>query len=604
MAYDAFISYSHAADGRLAPAIQSALHRFAKPWWKLHAAKVFRDETSLSASHDLTESIKSALVQSRFFILLASPGAAQSEWVGREVGLWIERKARENILIVLTEGSIVWDQAGDFDWSRTDALPKALAGVFRAEPLWVDLSWARKTEQLSMSDPRFQQAIARIAAPLHGKSLDEITGEEVRQHRKTRRLVQAAVASITLLAAAAGVAAWLAREAQLRAEANLKQALIAVNDIETAVAKDLQDLVGVPLVLRMKMLSAAEKVLTNLGTTDQSSAVRSTRAVMLSEFASAYGALGSYADATTRVREAMTILADLEKGHPHDVAIRATHAKARKVYGEVLWWQRKDLDTAIEQLQGSADGYAQLVSSHPGHPDADDWQLQRFRALVEIGDVYYDGSAKRGGVCGEPRDCLSNANGYFSRASDLAGSMQDHDGPDLHWKNGLLVSRERLAKVYEAQGDLAQAGKIYAELLVEFTRMAERQPDNSKWQENLIAIFWRNAGVQDKNRRSDLALADYMKALGIARRLHQSQPDLLDWTRELSMSLIFVGRAHAALGQIPLAQQEYCEGLKLTEELVNKQPANQDVKQNAQEIRQGLAQLGEGGVSCTAPSAQ
>lgn len=31
-AYDAFISYSHALDGRLAPALQSALHRFTKPW--------------------------------------------------------------------------------------------------------------------------------------------------------------------------------------------------------------------------------------------------------------------------------------------------------------------------------------------------------------------------------------------------------------------------------------------------------------------------------------------------------------------------------------------------------------------------------------------
>ncbi len=32
--YDGFISYSHAADGLLAPRLQSALQRFAKPWWK------------------------------------------------------------------------------------------------------------------------------------------------------------------------------------------------------------------------------------------------------------------------------------------------------------------------------------------------------------------------------------------------------------------------------------------------------------------------------------------------------------------------------------------------------------------------------------------
>ena len=33
-AYAAFISYSHAVDGKLAPAIHMALQRFAKPWYR------------------------------------------------------------------------------------------------------------------------------------------------------------------------------------------------------------------------------------------------------------------------------------------------------------------------------------------------------------------------------------------------------------------------------------------------------------------------------------------------------------------------------------------------------------------------------------------
>ena len=32
--YDGFISYSHAADGRLAPALQKALQKLAKPWFR------------------------------------------------------------------------------------------------------------------------------------------------------------------------------------------------------------------------------------------------------------------------------------------------------------------------------------------------------------------------------------------------------------------------------------------------------------------------------------------------------------------------------------------------------------------------------------------
>ena len=35
MPYSAFMSYSHSADGTLARALQSALHWFAKPWYKV-----------------------------------------------------------------------------------------------------------------------------------------------------------------------------------------------------------------------------------------------------------------------------------------------------------------------------------------------------------------------------------------------------------------------------------------------------------------------------------------------------------------------------------------------------------------------------------------
>jgi hypothetical protein len=45
--YDAFISYSHAVDGKLAPSLQTALQRFAKPWYRLRAMRVFRDQTIL-----------------------------------------------------------------------------------------------------------------------------------------------------------------------------------------------------------------------------------------------------------------------------------------------------------------------------------------------------------------------------------------------------------------------------------------------------------------------------------------------------------------------------------------------------------------------------
>jgi WD40 repeat protein len=214
-AYHAFISYSHAVDGALAPALQRGLQRFAKPWYRARAVRVFRDEASLSANPGLWSSIERALESSVFFILLASPRAAASPWVMREAAQWHATKPTQNLLIGLTEGELVWDEAaGDFDWERTTALPETLRGAFEEEPRFIDLRWAHAGEQLSLSDARFRDAIADLAAPLYGVPKDVLAGEEVRQHRRTVRIARAAavtLAALTLASILFGVFAVLQR---------------------------------------------------------------------------------------------------------------------------------------------------------------------------------------------------------------------------------------------------------------------------------------------------------------------------------------------------------------------------------------------------------
>ena len=102
MPYDVFISYSHAGDLPIATALQRGLQVFAKRWTQRRAVSVFRDHTALSANPALWSSVASALDTSSWFVLLASPEAAQSHWVNREVAYWSERGKRERLLIVTT----------------------------------------------------------------------------------------------------------------------------------------------------------------------------------------------------------------------------------------------------------------------------------------------------------------------------------------------------------------------------------------------------------------------------------------------------------------------------------------------------------------------
>lgn len=239
MMYHAFMSYSHAADGKLAPRVQSALHRLAKPFFSLRALHVFRDQTSLSATPGLWSSIARALDQSSYFILMASPEAAASPWVQLEITHWLtkspafrEGKASEHFLIVLTDGEIQWDaSAGDFDWHQTNALPQLLRGRFAEEPLYVDLRDARSDEDLSLQNPDFRARIADLAAPLHQRSKEELVGDDVRILRRNRRLGWTVGTAFGLLALAASVTAYVAmvqrdearsREFAARAIANLE----------------------------------------------------------------------------------------------------------------------------------------------------------------------------------------------------------------------------------------------------------------------------------------------------------------------------------------------------------------------------------------------
>ena len=199
MRYKAFVSYSHAADGKLAPAIQRGLHRFRRSWYQGRAMHVFRDETNLSVSPGLWSSIEAALGSSEYFILLISPDAAISKWVSKEVEYWISHRSTDTMLFILTDGDIVWDAGrGDFDWTLS-AVPKILKAVYREEPLWVDLRWIRHQESLSLQDPRFRDKIADIASTLLGRAKDELVGEDVRQQQHARRVTVSAIAGLTLL---------------------------------------------------------------------------------------------------------------------------------------------------------------------------------------------------------------------------------------------------------------------------------------------------------------------------------------------------------------------------------------------------------------------
>jgi WD40 repeat protein len=218
-AYDAFISYSHAKDKPIAAALQSVIQKLGKAWYERRAARVFRDDTSLSATPHLWPSIEKALSESRHLILLASPEAASSPWIAKEVDYWLRHKSPDTLYIGLTSGELAWDnKKGDFKWTAATPLPKVLKGKFASEPKWVDLSAYRDG-----ADPRNAKLIdlgADFAAAIRGVPKEDLMSEEVRQQRRARRL---AVGVSGFVLGLAGLAVWQWQTAESERLENLRK---------------------------------------------------------------------------------------------------------------------------------------------------------------------------------------------------------------------------------------------------------------------------------------------------------------------------------------------------------------------------------------------
>jgi hypothetical protein len=204
--YDAFISYSHTKDRYVAAALQRVIQNLGKPWYRRRSLWVFRDDTSLSAAPGLWTAIEQALSKSRFIILLASPEAADSAWVGKEVEYWLTHKSADTLLIALTDSELSWDMgAGDFSWSVATPLPPVLKARVPEEPKWVDLRAFRDKKNLrSQRTRKFTSLVADLAAAIHGMPKEDLLTEEIRQKKWGLRLAWSMVAVLLVLAATAG----------------------------------------------------------------------------------------------------------------------------------------------------------------------------------------------------------------------------------------------------------------------------------------------------------------------------------------------------------------------------------------------------------------
>lgn len=184
--FQAFISYSHAGEQGLARSIQLALESLGRPLFSLRSMRVFRDQTNLDANPDLWAGIERALDVSKTLILLASPRAARSAWIPREVAHFVGRYGKERVCIALATGITPWQSSQAED--EVLRLPECAVAKEVYErlvkpgkpPLVVNFApFVAMSHEQRISSIEFLSAVAQIAGFLLNRASDELVNEHV-----------------------------------------------------------------------------------------------------------------------------------------------------------------------------------------------------------------------------------------------------------------------------------------------------------------------------------------------------------------------------------------------------------------------------------------
>ena len=185
----------------------------------------------MAANAALWSTIEKGLQEARWCVLLASPESASSTYVNDEMAWWVRNKGAHTVLLVRAGGNIQWDKRAGAFANTPNAIPPALRYAYAEEPRWVDMAWFAESDSLGKADPRFLERVADLSSAIRGVERDALIGENVRQHRKTRRLARAAVsalAALLVVALGAGVVAFIQRgEAVRQRDTAVEQSLVA-----------------------------------------------------------------------------------------------------------------------------------------------------------------------------------------------------------------------------------------------------------------------------------------------------------------------------------------------------------------------------------------
>lgn len=568
--YDAFISYSQRGDKAVARALRTVVQTIGTPWWKVRGLNVFLDATSLSAAPSLWQGIEDKLAISRYLILLASPEAAASKWVDREVACFLDRHGKDRLLIALTEGELDWDEAlGDFRAEGGVPLPPALRGRFAEEPLWVDLrAFRRDPATATKGNQAFLHAALDLAATIRGVEKADLYSDELRRQRRMLRLAYGTVGVVALLAVGAVVAAVIAIENEARATAEAERAVrnfdIARQTVDSVVfdvSQGLREVEGMRTETIRAILGSVEDAVSRLSdaAADDAAILRS-RGAMLDEFGDTYAAAGDRTSALEAYRESLAIAERLAASDPDHTLYQRDIAVAHAAIGDMAL-DRGDTTAAIESFEIYLDIARKLIAIEPENSE---WIRDVPLALGRIGRARFEQGDLDGAMTAQ------------MEALEIRRQLTDGDPENTLLQRDLAVGLENISGIDQARGDFDAAYRKLSESIDISRRLVATDPDNTLRARDLSLRLLRLSTIERERGNGDAAVAALEESLSIARRLVALDPEGASARRDLAFALLDLGDIRLNGRDAGAALPLYRESLDIFRDLAARDPDSPD----------------------------
>jgi tetratricopeptide (TPR) repeat protein len=494
--FRAFVSYSH-ADAAFAAWLQRKLEGYRLPRRLAGQVEplpgqspgrigpVFRDRPDLSAAQDLSAAVREAIALSSALVVVASPDAARSQWVAREIDLFRELHPDAPVLVALVRGD------------SADAVPEPLrAGG--AHPLAADFRKQGDGKRL---------AFLKIVAGLADLPLDALVQRDAqRQVRRVTAVTLGAIGLVLIMALLLILA--------LRAREEAERRRVGAEGVIEAMLTDVRPEArrGGNLKLRAAINQLALDYYSRQGDlSDLPDESIERRARVLHAIGEDDATLGNYQAAQARFDEAHEATARILARRPADPDALFAHAQSEYWIGSVAF-SSNDQDRALKHWRNYLDRAQDLSHVEP----------RTVRSLLELGHAHgnlcdvnmrdklnvtagldhcrkaleYD----RAALALKPRDeeilkTLANRLGWFAdalmtrerfaearthreaEAAIMALLLKAND-EDVELRDRAIWPQIGLGKIDIAEGELDRGLARYRDCLRDLDRLAFKFPDN------------------------------------------------------------------------------------------------------------------------------